>query len=114
MKKTLLSLFIGSFCFAQVFETVPVLQNEVQAQERRFAIYPNTAANEFYIKGKQNFSKNVNGALYDASGKLIPVKSDLKDSETLYVDINNLPSGVYTLNVTQDKELLISQKIIKE
>ena len=27
MKKTLLSLFIGSFCFAQVFETIPVLQN---------------------------------------------------------------------------------------
>jgi hypothetical protein len=87
---------------------------EVQAQERRFAIYPNPAANEFYIKGKQNFSKNVSVALYDASVKLIPVKSDLKDSETLFVDINNLPSGVYTLNVTQDKELIISQKIIKE
>jgi len=87
---------------------------EVQAQERRFAIYPNPASNEFYIKGKQNFSKNVSVVLYDASGKLIPVKSNLKDAETLLVDINDFPSGIYTLSVTQDKELIISQKIIKE
>jgi hypothetical protein len=88
--------------------------SEVKAIERRFAIYPNPADNEFYIKGKQDFSKNVNVMLYDASGKLIPVKSELKDSTIIYVDINTLPAGNYMLNVEENKGLIISQKIVIE
>jgi hypothetical protein len=87
---------------------------DIKAKERRFSVYPNPAENEFYIKGKQDFSKNVNVILHDMSGKLIPVKFDLKDASTLSVDINNLPVGTYSLSVTDDKELIISQKIIKE
>lgn len=88
--------------------------SEIKAQERRFSIYPNPANSEFYIKGKQDFSKNTKVVLYDASGKLIPVKYNMKDSSTLFVDINNLLIGTYTLSVTQDNELIISQKISKE
>ena len=88
--------------------------SEIKTVERRYSIYPNPATNEFYIKGKQDFSKNIDVSLYDASGKRIPVKSELKDSSTIFVDINSLPTGIYTLSVTQDKELIISQKIIKE
>lgn len=88
--------------------------SEIKAQERRFSIYPNPVNNEFYIKGKQDFSKNTKVALYDTSGKLIPVKYELKDPSTLFVDSNNLPMGTYLLNVTSDNELIISQKIIKE
>ncbi|WP_449400563.1 M64 family metallopeptidase [Chryseobacterium wanjuense] len=87
---------------------------DIQAKERRFSVYPNPAENEFYIKGKQDFSKNVNVVLHDMSGRLIPVKFDLKDASTLSVDINNLPLGTYSLSVTDDKELIISQKIVKE
>lgn len=87
---------------------------DIKAKERRFSVYPNPAENEFYIKGKQDFSKNVNVILHDMSGKLIPVKFDLKDASTLSVDINNLPVGTYSLSVTDNKELIISQKIIKE
>ncbi len=87
---------------------------DIQAKERRFSVYPNPAENEFYIKGKQDFSKNVNVVLHDMSGRLIPVKFDLKDASTLSVDISNLPLGTYSLSVTDDKELIISQKIVKE
>lgn len=88
--------------------------SEIKAEERRFAIYPNPADNEFYIKGKQDFSKNVNVMLYDISGKLIPVKFELRDPSTIYVDINKLPAGNYTLNVTENNGLIISQKIVIE
>jgi len=87
---------------------------DIKAEERRFSIYPNPAKNEIFIKGKQNFSKNHIVKLYDASGKLIPAKSELKDSSTIFVDIRNVPSGAYTLTVTENNGLIISQKIIKE
>lgn len=88
--------------------------SEIKAEERRFSIYPNPAKDEFFIKGKSNFSKDVNIHLFDASGKLVPVKFELKDAATVYVDIKNLPAGVYTVTATENKNLIISQKIIKE
>lgn len=87
---------------------------EVKAEERRFSIYPNPANHEFYIKGKQDFSKNITVNIYDASGKLVPIKFELKDSSTIYVDISNLLTGIYTLHVTENKVQIISQKISKE
>ncbi|KFF10700.1 von Willebrand factor A [Chryseobacterium soli] len=87
---------------------------EVKAVERRFGIYPNPAQSEFYIKGKQDFSKNTKVSLYDGAGRLISVPFEMKDSATLFVNISTIPTGTYTLNVADDEGLVISQKIIKE
>jgi hypothetical protein len=51
--------------------------------------------------------------VYDASGKLIPGKFELKDPATVWVDIKTVPSGNYLLNITEGKTLIVSQKIIK-
>lgn len=88
--------------------------SEIKAEERRFSIYPNPSDGEFYIKGKQDFAKNVKVNLYDGSGKLIPIKFDVKDSSTLFIDIHHLAPGTYTVGVTENKELIISHKIVKE
>ncbi|ASW75694.1 von Willebrand factor A [Chryseobacterium piperi] len=88
--------------------------SEVKAEERRFSIYPNPAENEFYIRGKQSFSKNVKVALYDGAGRMIPVKFEMKDSSTIWVGIQTIPTGTYTLSVMEDEGLIISQKIVKE
>ncbi|MBL3548691.1 M64 family metallopeptidase [Chryseobacterium sp. KMC2] len=87
---------------------------DVRAIERKFSIYPNPGDGEFSIRGKQDFSKNTTVEIYDASGKLISTRFELKDSSTIYVDIRNVPSGSYLLNVTEDGQPVISQKIIKE
>ncbi|MDF2553004.1 MAG: C-terminal target protein [Chryseobacterium sp.] len=87
---------------------------EIKAEERRFTIYPNPANTEFFIRGKSDFSKDLKINLYDASGKMIPAKFELKDATTVYVNIQNLPLGVYTMTATENKNLIISQKIIKE
>jgi hypothetical protein len=87
---------------------------EIKAVERRFGIYPNPAQDEFYIKGKQDFSKNTKVSLYDGAGRLISVPFEMKDSATLFVNISTIPTGTYTLNVADDDGLVISQKIIKE
>lgn len=87
---------------------------EVKAEERRYSVYPNPSDGEFFIKGKQDFAKNTRVELFDVSGKLIPVKLELKDHSTLLVDIKNLPAGNYLVNVYEDEGMIISQKIIKQ
>lgn len=88
--------------------------SEIKAEERRFSIYPNPANTEFFIRGKSDFSKDLQINLFDASGKIIPVKFEMKDVATVYVDIRHLPAGVYTMVATESKSLIISQKIIKK
>jgi hypothetical protein len=95
-------------------KTTTLKISDVKAEERRFGIYPNPAENEFYIKGKQDFSKNVKVALYDGSGRLIPVKFEMNNQSTIRVNITTIPTGTYTLSVADDNGLIISQKIIKE
>jgi len=87
--------------------------SEVKAEERRFSIYPNPTEGEFFIKGKQGFSKEAKVEVYDASGRLIPSRFELNDS-VIKVDIKNYPAGTYLLNIKENKNLIISQKIIKE
>ncbi|RXM40643.1 peptidase M64 domain-containing protein [Chryseobacterium sp. CH21] len=87
--------------------------SEVKAEERRFSIYPNPTDGEFFIKGKQGFSKDVKVEVYDTSGKLIPSRFELNDSG-IKVDIKNYPAGTYLLNVKENKTLILSQKVIKE
>lgn len=88
--------------------------SEIKSEERRFSLFPNPVNNEFYIKGKTNFSKDLKLNLYDDSGKFVPVEYELTNDATIHVDINNLPSGIYTVAVSEGKSLIISQKIIKE
>ena len=87
--------------------------SEVKAEERRFSIYPNPTDGEFFIKGKQDFSKDVKIEIYDTSGKLIPSRFEFKDAG-IRIDIKNFPAGTYLLNVKENKNLILSQKIIKE
>ncbi|MCE4065575.1 T9SS type A sorting domain-containing protein [Chryseobacterium gleum] len=65
------------------------------------------------MKSKQEFSKNINLEVYDVSEKLIPSGFELKDS-AIRVDLKNYPAGTYLLNVKENNNLIISQKIIKE
>ncbi|MET3035129.1 M64 family metallopeptidase [Chryseobacterium sp. NRRL B-14859] len=88
--------------------------SEVKAEERRYSIYPNPTDGEFHIKGKKDFAADIRVEIYDASGRIIPARIEMKDRSSIWVDIKNAPSGVYLLNVTENKGLIISQKIVKE
>ena len=88
--------------------------SEIKAEERRFSIYPNPTEDELYIKGKQNFSKDVKIAMYDISGKLIPVKYEMKDASTMFIDVTQLTSGTYMLHITENDGLILTHKVVKK
>ncbi|CAA7390070.1 T9SS type A sorting domain-containing protein [Chryseobacterium fistulae] len=90
------------------------ITTKVNVKERRFVIYPNPVNNELYIEGKEDFSNNISVTLYDAVGRLIPIKFELKDTRKIQIGLKTLPAGVYTLNLLEDSGVIISHKIIKE
>jgi hypothetical protein len=81
--------------------------------ERKASVFIRIRQMGYFISEENDFSKNIKIEIYDASGKLLSAKSEMKDSSTL-LDIQYAPSGSYLLNVVEDDQPIISQKIIKE
>jgi hypothetical protein len=69
------------------------------------SIYPNPAQNILHFT---NISDEATIYIYDMNGKLI-VKSMIKDKQT---DISTLPSGIYTVKVNDQNEVLRT-KVVK-
>ena len=73
--------------------------------ENNFIIYPNPAANEFYVKFQNNDQNNpIAIELFDISGKLIEKQLLTKNISNNYkFDISNFPKGTYLTKVLFEK-----------
>ncbi|HEX4877607.1 MAG TPA: T9SS type A sorting domain-containing protein, partial [Chitinophagaceae bacterium] len=68
-------------------------------------IYPNPAKDVLYIDG---FSGNAQLSLYDVTGKLLFTQFLTQR----YVNITNLPGGIYLLKITEKKNVTIKKLLI--
>ena len=82
--------------------------------ERRYSIYPNPTNHEFYVKSRQHFDKNISAQLVDSSGKIVKMKFQATDNETLRVELKDLPSGVYIFQLKDENGVFLSEKLIKK
>ena len=65
------------------------------------SIYPNPASGAFYIKTKTNLSKVK---LYNQTGSLVKTIDVMDDAREVTVDVNDVQSGVYFLELQNDSE----------
>lgn len=79
-----------------------------EVNNNSFLVYPNPAKNEINIKGNANLS---NLAVYDLTGKKVISQNSLVNNK---LDITNLNTGIYLLNLVTDKGTVITKKIIVE
>tara|TARA_B100000927_G_C16305912_1_gene405405 strand:- start:90 stop:608 length:519 start_codon:yes stop_codon:yes gene_type:complete len=79
-------------------------------------LYPNPVKNDLNISFNLPFSDNVSLEIYDYSGRLL-IKKNLgrldKGNQLYQLNINELKSGIYVLNIIGDKSS-ISKNIIKK
>ncbi|MBA3680539.1 MAG: T9SS type A sorting domain-containing protein [Bacteroidetes bacterium] len=81
--------------------------NEINNSASVF-IYPNPGKNSLYVEGIPNY-ENAIVTIIDSQGK--KVRSEKLKGE---VNISELPTGIYVVNIFSDQKILLSQKIIKE
>lgn len=74
-----------------------------------FSIYPNPATEEVTILSKGGNVKNV--TIYDITGRLVYTESS--NVTTLSVNVNNLPKGVYLINVETENGQNVEKLIIE-
>jgi hypothetical protein len=78
-------------------------------EKKRYAIFPNPAVDELYVKGKQI----VKISITDARGKtcLQQVESG---SPLAHINVSALPTGLYVVQVWQKNGSVSTQKLIKQ
>jgi len=73
-------------------------------------IMPNPVKDRFYITGMASGINNI--SIYSASGQL--VKTQAIQQTQGYVDISNMPRGMYNLKITAASGFVTVEKLIKE
>ena len=71
-----------------------------------FTVYPNPATNVLNIDGEHLISSTI----YDLNGRAV-VNTDLQQTQS--IDISNLESGVYTVNIRSEKGEYVEKLIIQ-
>ena len=75
-------------------------QNVLHEIEERYAIYPNPATTEFMV----NVNGNANVKIFDMTGRCV---KDVNIVDDAVVDIKDLNTGIYFVNVNGKVEKLV-------
>jgi len=80
------------------------LSSSEHVYENRFDFYPNPATNQI------TFNESVKSVVvYTLEGKLIPTQL-----ENNTVDVSHLSSGMYIVQITDENDSRMTQKLVKE
>lgn len=76
------------------------------------SVFPNPTTNNLTLQVKDYNNEKLVYQLYDMQGKLI--KAETITSYQTLVDMSNLPSAAYFINISQENKQVQSFKIIKQ
>lgn len=96
-----------------VYNPVATGLNDNSYQEIKFKLMPNPTQDYLYIYMDELSKNNVNGKLFDVSGKMVKNIDYLQPSIAYTMDLTDLTPGVYSL-VMESGDKKMTQKIIKK
>lgn len=107
--KTIVASTYGRGVFTSINEEV--LSNKEVVGNRmanEVAVYPNPSRGDLHLKYKENLYKNVKVTIFDASGRLVYTKENVKSDEEFLVQ---LPKGIYMLKAESNGETVLTSSL---
>lgn len=96
-----------------VYTTVDASAVVERANEYSISFYPNPAQNELFINAEFESGNNVaNVTLVDMLGHVVRRKV-ISGSSNVFVDVSDLPSGLFFLVVEKEGEVIMSERVFK-
>ncbi|WP_158548343.1 T9SS type A sorting domain-containing protein [Marixanthomonas ophiurae] len=80
--------------------------------KKMFSIYPNPVKNKLIIENSSLKSSQLNLSIYTIQGKEVVSKNIQFENETS-IDVSNLSSGMYFINIEDERGIKTTQKIVK-
>ena len=68
-------------------------------------MYPNPAFANIYVESSRNLSKPIQYRVYDMMGR--PVRTGTSTKDNFEIGVEQLPSGVYTVQLYNGRDILI-------
>jgi hypothetical protein len=90
-------------------ETDGVLGSE-DVFSNNFSVYPNPAASRVVIQSNAVFP-NLEITLFDMNGRLLFAESNVAGSNRLQLDVSNLASGMYLLQINSEEKTTVKQLV---
>lgn len=110
--KTILAVTYGRGAFTTSQEDMFLDTKDVQHNLLKNRVYPNPTRGPIRVKFDTKASNTADVEIFDASGKLVFTKKDVKSDEEF--NIGNLPTSNYVLKVLQGGSTVYSSMIIKK
>ncbi len=82
----------------------------IMQKNKLISLYPNPTHNHIYIKRHSNHTKNESVTIYNLYGQKVLYRNQIPLSG--YIPIS-LPSGLYTVKYTTDKEFAVKQLVVQ-
>ncbi len=85
----------------------------VAAKSIAFSIFPNPAQNILHLASEFKTATKLIVQIYDLNGKLLLSQPWTQSAEELQINISKLVNGVYFIKVSNDQEVIHTEKLIK-
>jgi len=94
---------------SQTFLTCPVTTSTTEIQHQQlFTVYPNPSSGTVQLSLKEELAREAVLTVFDTNGKVMWQKNGLRQNT---LELNNLPSGVYIVQIVTEKRVA-SEKIV--
>ncbi|MCQ2279826.1 MAG: T9SS type A sorting domain-containing protein [Bacteroidales bacterium] len=91
--------------------TVGLISNEIK--QSNIIVYPNPLRDKLFIKlNHWDKTQNTTCQIFDMNGKLVLKKKVTE--ETVQINVNNLKSGNYIIEIVSSNEIISSSKFVKQ
>jgi Leucine-rich repeat (LRR) protein len=77
-----------------------------------FVVHPNPSNGIFQLTFNESFSEKIEYSVYDVLGKIIVEKESSNDLDTIEVNLENYPAGIYLLRM-KIGEVVVNKKLVK-
>ncbi len=82
-----------------------------RANDSEYSLYPNPVNDILTIDGVKDYTTNINANIYDVNGKLI-LQASLNANHS-QLNLQNLDDAVYFIELSNEKEVLMRERVIK-
>lgn len=108
--KTILAVTYGRGAFTTKVNELPLSTSNTQYSLLKNQVYPNPTRGPLHVKFENGKAADIE--IYDASGKLVLTKKNVKSDEEF--NIENLGKGDYVLKVLQNGTMIYTSVIIRK
>ena len=100
--------------YAKEYSTITSVDELIESNvSSNSKIYPNPVKDLLSLRVNKSVTNNLNVYIFNSTGEKVKTEKLLSGNELLEISTNELPAGIYYIQITGSSELIAVRKFIK-